>query len=258
MSEYECTPEYWDSVASGEPISKQGVPERYTQAQCLKAFELGLRQIPWHKTVIRFLKTDLWTEGVVRSREVLGHALDIAHKQRFIVEAYGIDISKEVCDRAMKLDYGAIADIRQRDIRDTGFPDNFFDLILDVSTIDHLRFSEAKKALAEYTRCLVSGGVLVLMFAHDSGRMDREGDHRIDYFPFNVAEVRRDLAGYSVKGEYAVHFLNIYPMSRPMALGMKLGFSRLIAWLFSWFEFTPFSKILKRYAPLYVIIGVKK
>lgn len=257
---YNDSPEYWDSVANKEPTSRNGVPEKYTQAQCLTAFRLGLKQLPWDKTVISILKTDLWTEGVVRSREVLNHAVELAEDKGFYVDAYGMDISKEICERAVHL--GVRANIRQGDIRCLPYLDRFFNIILDVSTIDHMPFSDAKIALGEYYRCLKPDGVLVLMFAHDSGRIDREGDPNklVDYFPFRIMDVKRELEGdrYKIKGEYAVHFLNIYPMSRPMALGMKLGFAKAIAAVFGTFEFTPLSKILKKYAPMYVMIAVKR
>lgn len=258
INQYECSSDYWDMIAVKEYIGIAGISEKYTQAQCLTAFKLGLGQLPWYKTAITMLKTDLWTEGIVRSREVLNHAVELAEQERFFVDSYGIDISKEICNRAVK--HGTRAKIRQGDIRCLPYLNEYFDLILDVSTIDHIPFSEAKVALSEYYRCLRTNGVLVIMFAHDRCAIDtsKDCDKMKDCFPFSVNEVRSELSGFNIKGEYAIHFLNLPPAGRILQLGEMLHVPFLVTKLFKAFEFTPLSKFISGIAPLYVIIGVKK
>lgn len=257
MTEYNCSPEHWDGIAQKEPVTQAGIPEIYTQAQCLTAFRLGLRYLP--NKSITILKTDLWTEGVVRSREVLNHAVELAEAKGYSVEAHGIDISLLACSKA--INSLTRARIKQGDIRNLDYSPECFDLILDISTIDHIPFSEAQIALAEYTRCLKTRGVLVLMFAHKGSTFDsmRPASGIKDYYTFPVEEIRKILCyDFVINDEYAVHFLNIPPASMIASLCGKFRLQTQVSQLFSLFEYTPVSKIFKHFAPMYIIIARKK
>ena len=255
MDTYDCTSEYWDTVAKRERDRVPGVSEHYTQRQCLKAFSLGLDYLKDTK-VITMLKTDLWTEGIVRSREVLAHAVHLAEKRGFLVNAYGQDISLEICH--MAIEHGTPAIIEQGDIRQIHAPNGFFNLILDVSTIDHLPFSQAIDAFREYTRCLRAGGILVLMFAHDRDAISKTNDHRQDYFPFSISDVREQLEDFDIKREHAIHFLNILPAGILLDIGKRYHIGSLVTKAFSIFEYTPLSRFMKGIAPMYLMIGVRK
>jgi len=255
--EYKLDATYWDGVSCKEPVTKAGIPERYTQAQCVTAFRLGLRNI--NKGHIRILKTDLWTEGVVRSREVLNHAIGLAEDRGYYVEAYGMDISAVTCSKAINSLTRAM--IKQGDIRKLDYPTGFFNLILDISTIDHVPFNDALIAMAEYARCLKPKGVLVLMFAHTGSTFDsmRPVTGIKDYYTFPVSGVRESLQhAFTIKGEYAVHFLNIPPVSTVMSLCSKPSLQKQVSKLFSLLEFTPVSKLFKHFAPMYIIMAQRK
>lgn len=255
--EYKCNPTHWDDIARKEPITPAGIPEKYTQAQCLTAFRLGLSHIKNRQ--IRILKTDLWTEGIVRSREVLDHAIHITVQKGYTIEAHGIDISDEICQKA--IEHGTRALIKQGDIRYLPYPSEFFDLILDVSTIDHIPFSEAEVALLEYNRCLKGNGVLVLMFAHNETTLSkiRPATGIKDYFTFPIHNVKNKLlCNFNIKGEYAIHFLNTPTIPLLFNLSQKLKLQPLTFKLFKVFEYTPMSKYFKGFAPMYVMIAKKK
>lgn len=56
------------------------------------------------------------------------------------------------------------------DIRSIPFDDNEFDMVIDLSTIDHVE--EYKKALNEYARVLIDDGVLYLVAWHSTAERD--------------------------------------------------------------------------------------
>lgn len=222
-------PSYWDRTAQAEP---QAGPDLYTQAQCVTAFKRGLKYLP--NGHVRLLKTDLWTEGVATQREVLQTVVRYGWTVGYHIEAHGIDISRVTCARAG----GVQADIRALPFRQC------FDMILDVSTIDHVKLGDALGVISEYYRCLKPHGVLVLIFAHRGGTLPGgEG-----YFIFPVRCIKGwTQIRFTILEEYAIHMMN----TRPVA------YLRPLAGFFQWLEFTPLSKHLKGIAPLYVMIARK-
>lgn len=74
---------------------------------------------------------------------------------------YGVDISKEVVKLA-KRKFSTRTDVRNfivGDIRDLPFKDNFFDIVVSMGTIEHIR--ENAKAVEEAYRVLKPGGIFV-------------------------------------------------------------------------------------------------
>lgn len=103
----------------------------------------------------RVLKTDLWNESVSVEREVLAYYAGSVQ--------VGTDLSSVVCRGAYGRNGRLL--ISQGDIRSLPFKDGSFDVILDISTIDHVSESDAVKVIAEYSRLLTVGGTLFLMYA---------------------------------------------------------------------------------------------
>lgn len=103
----------------------------------------------------RVLKTDLWNESVSVEREVLAYYNGSVQ--------VGTDISGVVCRGAYGRNNRMF--VSQGDIRNLPFRDGAFDVILDISTIDHVSEADAVKVIAEYQRLLAAGGVLFLMYA---------------------------------------------------------------------------------------------
>lgn len=101
------------------------------------------------------LKTDLWNESVSPEREVLSYYSGSCQ--------VGSDISGTVCKGALKRNRLLL--VCQGDIRDLPFKSGAFDIILDISTIDHVSESDAVRVIAEYARLLKSGGKLFLLYA---------------------------------------------------------------------------------------------
>ncbi|WP_346353524.1 class I SAM-dependent methyltransferase [Azotosporobacter soli] len=77
-------------------------------------------------------------------------------------DSYGIDIAPtglKYCHKVMA-DWGVAAQLFRGDMTAIEFPDQFFDLIIDVVSMQHLNIMEHSKAYSEIYRCLKKGGRL--------------------------------------------------------------------------------------------------
>jgi len=252
---YECAPSLWDNRATFEKTGDPSLLARYCQHQCLVAFQKGMKYLD-KKQNIRMLKTDLWTEGVRREREVLNHALRWARNQHYFVKAVGMDISGVACQKAGTY---TRAQLVQADIRSLPYADESFDMILDVSTIDHIPLEEAAAVIQDYWICLKEHGVLVLIFAHQKGTLDNK-DMGDEYYCFPIRDMKMHLGhcGFAIKEEYAIHSLNTRPMAYLMSSKLKLAqLDHISKGMAQFIEYSPVSKHLLRIAPLYVVIARK-
>ncbi len=253
----------WDAVAEAErDVAEPGPAQRYTQMQCLIAFLKGLkkgrRASEWNcDEPLHILQTDLWTESVARSRQLLGGALHLAWSKGFFTSYYttcGMDVSGEVCRLAAPQ---TEANIVQADIRALPFLPYTFDIIFDPSTVDHVPFDEALRVMEEYHRALRFGGVLVMIYAHYQGTL-RQGSGD-SYYVFSPRHVRSHLRsiGFDVLGEYAICCLNTQPVG--VLTSRRLHVQRLVYQVFTWLEYMPLSRcLLGRVAPLWVVVAKKR
>ncbi len=134
------------------------------------------------------LKTDLDNEvyaspiegGIVGN---LGRDLDIT----------AFDIRPDLYDRAIKLNLKAhigIGDIRE--IKDV----EKYDMIIDLSTLDHINQNDAIKTIENYQRALKKGGILLLIVwtAEEYREADKQYFFKdIDKYLFNIIERKDDL-----------------------------------------------------------------
>ena len=110
----------------------------------------------------KVLKTDLWNEGVQPGRALLGKVIT-ERKDFEEPELFGLDLSVQTCrmarerlsDRVMIV----CASITHLPFRAQGF-----DLITDVSTIDHIPPSYTQSTLTQYGKMLSKGGMLIIIF----------------------------------------------------------------------------------------------
>jgi SAM-dependent methyltransferase len=99
------------------------------------------------------LKTDLFDESVTDGVAPL--LRDVARSTT------GIDLSSDVVERAQRRHPDIAA--RRADVRELPFDDASFDLVVSLSTLDHLAtVAEIGAAIAELSRVLVPGGTLVV------------------------------------------------------------------------------------------------
>ncbi len=153
---YVDTPIYWDTFGqdyvlqkvSVNPLCTQYIKHFYNQFLTLALGRLDLN------SDMRILKVDLWNEGIETSRDILGQFKNY--------DTVGFDLSWTVCRHAKKR--LSNAGIVHATCKSLPFASGNFDLVLDLSTIDHIPFSEATGVLSEYYRVLKPGGLLALAF----------------------------------------------------------------------------------------------
>ena len=197
---YEDTPKYWDCLAS-ESLKTSG----------REAFrDPGLAGLArWYSFVVtrgialshglEVLKLDLWNEVVDRNRDVLSHLTSSRPSHRF----HALDISSFMVSEA-KVRLGKLVNLLQGDLLHMPYRDSSFDLLLDLSTLDHIDYRHLDCCLNEYDRVLRDYGILVLIFNTDH-KINREVfARRRNEFYFNVGSLKTRLAEYfDILEEYA-------------------------------------------------------
>lgn len=116
----------------------------------------------------RVLKTDLWEEGVA------GDELLFALARRGAA-VHGIDLSGQVVAGAAARSLGAGVDaaLQQGSVIDIPLGDDSVDVVVSTSTLDHLEDPAAHaRAVAEFHRVLVPGGVLVVTVDNPANAFD--------------------------------------------------------------------------------------
>jgi SAM-dependent methyltransferase len=108
---------------------------------------------------LRILKSDLWNEGVDGSR---GNLREFTSDLRPRFETYGVDISREVCRLAGK--NRATDNIVCCDLKYLPFRPESMDIVVDISTIDHVEPKSVYGVITEYSSVLAKGGVLLIVF----------------------------------------------------------------------------------------------
>jgi 2-polyprenyl-3-methyl-5-hydroxy-6-metoxy-1,4-benzoquinol methylase len=257
MSNYNCTPEYWDKTSKQEPIHPIDLPAKYTQEQAVTAFAKALAYLP-KDYPISMLKTDMWTEGTTRCREVLAASVNLAKSKGYLITAHnthGMDISEAVCAQAREYTPACII---QADVRHLPYASEYFDLILDASTIDHVPLKDARIVLDGYYRCLKTNGALSLSFAHSNGTLARLRHTDSDYFTFPVGLITNHMKvlGFKIREEYAIQALNTKPLAYLAIASSMLHVSFPFS-IFKSLEYSSLSKHLSNFAPLYTIIATK-
>jgi len=121
----------------------------------IRATKMGLMHSTKNK--ICMLKTDLWNEGIDRSRDILG-----LYKNQENFDLYGIDISPFVCSSARSK--GNYVHVICGDIMTMPFKKDSFDMILDLSTLDHIHEDRIADVLREYKLVLNNNGILILIY----------------------------------------------------------------------------------------------
>jgi len=141
----------WDAWTRRKRYDRPAMERYYRIRDRNQAWLVSLaRSYLEDKTDARTLKTDLWNEG--------------KKNERFFSDSpgvnFGIDISGEVCGLA-KEKVGDKIRVVNANIGALPFRDRSFDIVLDISTIDH--FDSPESAVREYHRILKPGGVVLLV-----------------------------------------------------------------------------------------------
>lgn len=219
-----------------------------------RATQIGLKYVTSNR--VNLLKTDLWNEGIEYQRDILGQYQDCEN-----FNLYGMDISLVVC-------YYAKSRIKnlhaiQGDIRNLPFEDEFFDIILDLSTLDHIPEDKVPKVLQQYKRVLKKDSILVLIFWYSSFsvkfvyiRRKRESDTQ---YYFSLESIKNEVKKrFDILEEYYTGILICIPYLKAILNRLPISICNRILNFVLNLEYSKISCILKSFAGLYVLIGKKK
>ena len=117
------------------------------------------------------LKTDLWNES--HRQEC---ALDVMNVLTGCKEVHGLELNGVVYEQALQLLKSDHLFPKQGSITDLPYDDDFFDVIVDLSTLDHVPQKESVDVLVGYARTLKTGGRL-LLFIWTGAPSDSCGAH---------------------------------------------------------------------------------
>ena len=150
----------WDSEASRAlRVKPPKWLSYYLGNSYRRATKIGLRYQASNR--INLLKTDLWNEGIRTDREVMSGYQD---NKRF--NLYGIDVSRLTCYSAQEKNKKI--NIIRGSIRSLPFRDSYFDVVLDLSTLDHVPENEVSGVIQGYKQVLKKDGILILIFWYPS------------------------------------------------------------------------------------------
>lgn len=252
----------WDEQATKS--SKVVPPEWFTyymRESYRRATKIGIRYVSVNTNNVNLLKTDLWNEGVATGRDILSQ-----YQGDGDLNLYGVDISSITCSAAKKRIKRT--SIIQGDIRNLPFEDSCFDIILDLSTLDHIPPHQVKSVIQEYKRTLRKDGILLLIFWYDSALLRlifklRKIDYKRQpakgtqyYFPISVLkdDIKKQ---FNILEEFCTaSLLNINNrITAPIIRNFPIAVYDLILNV----EYSKISKyLLKALAGLCVIIAKKK
>jgi len=252
--------DFWDNDAKRALRSKP--PQWYTYYVgkiYRKATEMGLKYTGGNVNKTNLLKTDLWNEGIETGRSILDQ-----YQADSKCNLYGVDISYITCSSAK----GKLKTIHvvQGDVRALPFSDSSFDIVLDLSTLDHIPEYQAPSAIQEYKRILKKQGILVLVYWYDSALLRllfklrginyREHWGIQYYFPISLIkdEVKKD---FDILEEFCVGSLLNIRKRIPALILRRLPKS--IYNLILDIEYSKISKwLLKGFAGLHAVIAKRK
>jgi len=149
----------WDDISAdlqeGQPFNEL-LAEQYARVHT----ELIHRWCP-ELNGLRILKTDLFAEALCPSRAFLWNIM----KQN--TDLIALDISPRIASRAanniLRHEYNSRVSTVACDVRNLPFNNNFLDLIISDSTLDHFdREEDIEIALKELVRILKSGGTMII------------------------------------------------------------------------------------------------
>jgi SAM-dependent methyltransferase len=145
----------------------------------------------------RVIKLDLWNEGIEVERTILPYLVKTFPQKEF----FAFDISESVV-RMAKNKITKEVNLLQADLLHMPFRDSSFDILLDLSTLDHV--PDVSSALKEYERVLKDKGILLLIFLTDHVANKEECAKIDNQFYLNVKSMKSMISKrFTILEEYA-------------------------------------------------------
>lgn len=141
------------------------------------------------------LKTDLYNEA--NSTPMLGGVIKNLRGCKTII---GVEYQKHVVDKAITILGNDHNNLFEGDIRRLPFNKNTFDVVLDLSTLDHIMPSEVDIVLSGYSKILKDNGMFFLVTWIDA--LDRGGEAA--WNPNNQYYFNKDALEESMKKYFSI------------------------------------------------------
>lgn len=189
---------YWDNNVVNYAMERKNIQEwthQYIKSFYQQLVNRALGQVKATKN-LHVLKVDLWNEGVETTRDVLGNFAN--------VDAVGFDFSKTICQMAKnRLHNSSVA---QATCQNLPFASEKFDLVLDLSTIDHIPFVYAGEVFSEYYRVLKPEGLLAMAFWRSNVITKYFLHSPVEQLYFDEKKVARELEdnGFKIVSSYDI------------------------------------------------------
>jgi SAM-dependent methyltransferase len=211
------------------------------------------------------LKTDLWNEGVEYHRDILNLCTKFC--KNFNIRFYGLDVSIGICKRAREMLPDKITIINATTLC-LPLKKTSFDLIIDISTIDHVPPKHILRILKQYHMVLKKGGFLMIVFDSKLNFLLEVYHHlflRSIYPEYPILpSIMKSLlvnSGFEILEEYGCFLIGLLGgthLHLPL-LDTFLNKKIMSLWkIFKNIELSQYSKYLAFIAPQYVIVARKK
>ena len=143
--------EYWDGLAKSYTVP----PEASLAGRISASYDKLERRL-----IIDFSLSYL----LPASNSILGHIYDLLGEWARTVEIVGIDVSPAICNSAKKKMSNEELMVACADVRKLSFKDETFNIILDLSTLDHIYPAHITSVIREYERAIKEDGIIILVF----------------------------------------------------------------------------------------------
>jgi len=110
---------------------------------------------------IRILKTDIFNEITLRHPTPGGILLNLK-RDPATMELHAIEYDEKKVFIAWYMQMEHFVKVTRGDMRNLPYEDKYFDLVLDLSTLDHIRIEDIEQVFLQYNKVLKDKGLLVL------------------------------------------------------------------------------------------------
>jgi len=134
-------------------------------------------------------------------------------------EVHGIDLSKNLLVEAMR--QAPLANFHWGDMRDLIFTDEYFDGVLHIASLLHLKKEDVPRALREASRVLKHEGIMYLSVKGGEGEsleLDKRYNGKPKWYTYFQEEEINNLlkkSGFKVLENYSIQYKDNYRIEHP-------------------------------------------
>ena len=161
-------------------------------------------------------------------------------------KVYGVDISADSVQYCQEHYYEPSLSFQQGNLTSLDFPDGFFDLIVALEVIEHIK--DYEKAISEFYRVLKPEGMLIISTPNKKiySWGTKKPFYPFHFHEFNLAEFQEMLKDFQIKEIYGQ-----YIKGKKMLLYSPWHPKRIIRIIFAYLPFVIKRQIMRWYLKIY-------